>query len=66
MTSNLGPQCVFAAGDTFLTNTPRSRATGLASRLEPARERRYSTRRSCAGGIAGGEGETTSAPFAVW
>ena len=22
MTSNLGPQCVFAAGDTFLTNTP--------------------------------------------
>ena len=26
----------------------------------------YSTRRGCAGGMAGGEGESTSAPFAVW
>ena len=26
----------------------------------------YSTRRSCAGGMAGGEGESSSTPFAVW
>ncbi len=27
---------------------------------------RYSTRRSCAGWMAGGEGEISSAPWTVW
>ena len=42
MTSNLGPQCVFAAGDTFLTNTPTG--PGCSSPSGSPRRTRTATR----------------------
>ena len=54
MTSNLGPQCVFAAGDTFLTNTPKRPQGCYRSDNTLTKTARIAfTTRACCAGAAG-------------